>query len=133
MKPVRFVGSAKNELSAFPKAPRIRAGHELFMVQVGRDPDDWRSMPAIGPGACEIRVRDAAGAFRVIYVAKFTEAVYRPRQSRRMLRNSLSRRLLKKAQVQGGARCAERGVLGCTPQRARECANAADGPFSAAC
>jgi phage-related protein len=33
-------------------------------------------MPAIGPGACEIRVRDAAGAFRVIYVTKFAEAVY---------------------------------------------------------
>ncbi len=32
-------------------------------------------MPAIGPGACEIRVTDAVGAFRVIYVAKFADAV----------------------------------------------------------
>jgi phage-related protein len=32
-------------------------------------------MPAVGPGACEIRVRDQAGAFRVIYVAKFEDAV----------------------------------------------------------
>ncbi len=76
MKPVRFMGPAKDDLSAFPKSARTRAGHELFMVQVGREPDDWRSMPAIGPGACEIRVRDAAGAFRVIYVAKFADAVY---------------------------------------------------------
>ena len=29
-------------------------------------------------------------------------------------------RLLKKVQVQGGARYAERGVLGCTPQRVRK-------------
>lgn len=33
-------------------------------------------MPTIGMGACEIRVRDAAGVFRVIYVAKFADAVY---------------------------------------------------------
>ena len=76
MKPVRFVGSAKDDLSAFPKSARVRAGHELFMVQVGRDPDDWKPMSTVGSGACEIRVRDPAGAFRVIYVARFEDAVY---------------------------------------------------------
>lgn len=76
MKRVRFMGSAKDDLSAFPKPARVRAGHELFMVQVGRDPDDWKPMTSVGPGACEIRVRDAAGAFRVIYVARFEDAVY---------------------------------------------------------
>lgn len=76
MKPVRFMGSAKDDLSAFPEPARIRAGHELFMVQVGRDPDDWKPMTSVGPGACEIRVRDRAGAFRVIYVASFEDAIY---------------------------------------------------------
>lgn len=76
MKPVRFMGSAKDDLAAFPKSARIRAGHELFMVQVGRDPDDWKPMASVGPGACEIRVRDQAGAFRIIYVARFEDAVY---------------------------------------------------------
>jgi phage-related protein len=76
MKPVRFMGGAKDDLSAFPKSARTGAGYELFMVQVGRDPDDWKPMPTVGPGACEIRVRDQAGAFRVIYVAKFEDAVY---------------------------------------------------------
>lgn len=33
-------------------------------------------MSTIGPGVREIRIRDAAGAFRVIYVAKFADAVY---------------------------------------------------------
>ena len=70
------MGSAKEDLSAFPKPARIRAGHELFMVQVGRDPDDWKPMSTVGPGVCEIRVRDQAGAFRVIYVARFEHAVY---------------------------------------------------------
>lgn len=30
----------------------------------------------IGPGAREIRIRDDAGAFPVIYVAKFDDAIY---------------------------------------------------------
>ncbi len=76
MKPVRFVGGSKDDPAAFPKSARIRAGHELFMVQVGRDPDDWKPVTLVGPGACEIRVRDEAGAFRVIYVAKFEDAIY---------------------------------------------------------
>ncbi len=33
-------------------------------------------MPSIGSGVQEIRIRDPDGAFRVIYVAKFAEAVY---------------------------------------------------------
>ena len=32
MKPVRFVGTARSDLAAFPKAARVRAGHELFML-----------------------------------------------------------------------------------------------------
>ena len=46
------------------------------MVQVGREPADFKPIPSVGPGTYEIRVRDEAGAFRVIYVAKFERAVY---------------------------------------------------------
>ena len=33
-------------------------------------------MTTIGPGVREIRVREASGAFRVVYVATFAESVY---------------------------------------------------------
>ncbi|CAM3973305.1 DUF891 domain-containing protein [Roseateles saccharophilus] len=33
-------------------------------------------MPTVGTGVKEIRIRDEAGAFRVLYVAKFADAVY---------------------------------------------------------
>lgn len=33
-------------------------------------------MNTVGQGVKEIRIRDAAGAFRVIYVTKFSDAVY---------------------------------------------------------
>jgi len=57
-----------------------------------------------------------------------------------MLNNSFSARLLKKVQMQGGAPGTHplgwvqvRGVFGSYVATPRERANAADGPFSAAC
>lgn len=71
-----FLGSALDDLRTFPMEVRREAGHQIDRVQNGLEPDDWRPMNTIGPGVQEIRVRDAAGTFRVIYVAKFADAVY---------------------------------------------------------
>ena len=76
MKPIRFVGKSRDDLPAFPASVRSRAGHELFMVQCDRSPADWKPMNGIGQGACEIRIRATSGAYRVIYVARFEDAVY---------------------------------------------------------
>lgn len=76
MKPIAFVGSALDDLREFPVGARREAGHQLDRVQRGLEPDDWKPMPGIGAGVGEIRVRDEAGAFRVVYVAAFAEAVY---------------------------------------------------------
>ena len=76
MKPVVFLGDSLDGLRAFPERARREAGFQLDRVQRGLDPDDWKPMQTIGPGVREIRVRDAAGAFRVIYVAKFEHVVY---------------------------------------------------------
>jgi len=75
-KSVEFMGDSLVRLRDFPEEPRTEAGHEIYRVQIGKDPTDWKPMKTIGPGVREIRIRDAAGAFRVIYVATFAEAVY---------------------------------------------------------
>jgi phage-related protein len=75
-KPVEFRGSALEDLRAFPEAARREAGYQLDQVQHGREPDDWKPMNTVGRGVQEIRIRDAAGAFRVLYVAKFDDAIY---------------------------------------------------------
>lgn len=75
-KPVEFLGSSLDDLRAFPIQAKREAGHQLDQVQNGQEPDDWKPMNTVGQGVKEIRIRDAAGAFRVIYVAKFAEAVY---------------------------------------------------------
>jgi phage-related protein len=76
LKPVEFRGSSLDDLRSFPATARREAGHQLDQVQRGGEPDDWKPMPAIGQGVREIRIRDSTGAFRVIYVAKFAEAIF---------------------------------------------------------
>lgn len=75
-KPIAFRATSLDDLRAFPEGARREAGHQLDQVQRGLEPDDWKPMGIVGPGSCEIRIRDATGAFRVLYVAKFADAVY---------------------------------------------------------
>ena len=51
------------------------AGFQLWLLQRGDLPDDWKSMSIIGAGTIEVRVR-LAGAYRVIAVTRFEEAIY---------------------------------------------------------
>jgi phage-related protein len=74
-KPLCFVGSALEDLRAFPRAPRREAGYQLDRVQFGLEPSDWKPMTSIGGGVREIRIRHG-GQYRVIYVAKFDDAIY---------------------------------------------------------
>ena len=76
MKPIAFLGGSLDDLRAFPADARREAGYQLDRVQRGLDPDDWKPMPSIGAGVREIRIREAAGAFRVIYAATFADVVY---------------------------------------------------------
>lgn len=75
MKPVVWFGDSRLRLREFPESARRLAGHELALVQAGREPSSWRPMPTVGLGVNELRVR-TDDAFRVLYVAKFAEALY---------------------------------------------------------
>jgi phage-related protein len=76
MKPLHFVGSSREDLRELPENARETAGHQLFKVQQGKEPDDWKPMSTVGAGVQEIRVWDESGTYRMLYVAKFEEAVY---------------------------------------------------------
>ena len=76
IKPVEFLGSALDDLRAFPRPARRAAGYQIDRVQRGLEPEDWKPMSSIGAGVNEIRVRDEVGTFRVIYIAKLEQAIY---------------------------------------------------------
>src|SRR3546814_11979625 len=75
MKPVEWLGSSKADVRAFPEDARTDAGWQLELVQRGDDPDDWKPMQTVGQGVREIRIREASGEFRVIYLATLEDRV----------------------------------------------------------
>ena len=75
VKPAIWLGDSRERVREFPGEARNVAGFELWEVQQGNQPSDWKPMPTVGLGVNEIRMR-AGGAFRLIYVARFSEAVY---------------------------------------------------------
>jgi phage-related protein len=75
-KPIDWRGSSLDDLREFPEAARRVAGYELRKLQRGELPDDWRPFPEVGSGVNEIRIDSPDGWFRVMYVAKFQEAIY---------------------------------------------------------
>jgi phage-related protein len=74
-KPLIWLGDSLEAVKEFSADARRAAGHQLNQVQEGNAPDDWKPMEIVGAGVKEIRIK-LAKAYRVLYVAKFTEAVY---------------------------------------------------------
>jgi phage-related protein len=75
VKPVAWLGDSRERLREFPTDAARDLGYQLELVQRGDEPRDWKPMPAVGAGVNEIRAQ-AGGAFRLMYVAKFPEAIY---------------------------------------------------------
>jgi phage-related protein len=75
VKPVVWLGDSLLRLREFPAEAMHDTGYQLELVQESGEPKDWKPMPSIGAGVSELRVQ-AGGAFRLIYLAKFSEAIY---------------------------------------------------------
>lgn len=74
-KPLVWVGSSLDDTRSFPIEARRIAGYQLFRVQRGLMPTDWKPLPAVGPGVSEVRIH-VGTEYRLIFVARFAEAVY---------------------------------------------------------
>lgn len=69
------MGRSREAVSDFPDEARREAGFQVFRVQEGLFPTDWKPMKSAGSGVFEIRLH-RPHEHRVLYVAKFPEAVY---------------------------------------------------------
>lgn len=74
-KQLLWLGDSLEKLKAFSDEAKRSAGYQLGLVQWGLDPLDWKPMENVGVGVKEIRIR-VETSYRVLYVAKFSEAVY---------------------------------------------------------
>lgn len=75
VKPVVWLGDSRATIRAFPENVRQLAGFQLWRVQRGLEPNDRKPMPSVGLGVHEIRIHTDV-EHRVLYIAKFAEAVY---------------------------------------------------------
>lgn len=75
LKPVHWLGATRAVLQSFPADARRDAGYQLYLVQQGDEPADWKALPSVGAGVREIRVR-VRGEYRIVYLATRPEAVY---------------------------------------------------------
>lgn len=63
------------DVKAFPIEARKDIGYQLYRIQEGLEPSDWKPINNVGIGVREIRIH-AGNEYRVIYVAKYDEAIY---------------------------------------------------------
>ena len=75
-KKILWRGDSKERLLEFPVETKKNAGFELGKVQNGEDPTDYKRIPDWGAGVIEIRLEEDNNEYRVVYVAKFEEAIY---------------------------------------------------------
>jgi phage-related protein len=76
MKSVIWMGTARRICEPFRTRRGARLGINWSMFRKVLPPDNWKPIPAVGPGVREIRVRESSGAFRCIYLATRPEGLY---------------------------------------------------------
>lgn len=76
-KPVRWVGSSKEDLMGFPEDVRRRVGVALWEAQIGGKVPYAKPLRGFGDaGVLEIVDAFAGDAFRAVYTVRFAMAVY---------------------------------------------------------
>jgi phage-related protein len=75
-RPVLWLGSSKDDISALPPAVKASFGYRLRQVQEGKTPLDMKPLPQFGSGVFELREHFDKNAYRLMYVVKLKKAIY---------------------------------------------------------
>jgi phage-related protein len=75
-RPVIWVGSSKDDISALPRPVKASFGHRLRQVQDGETPLDMKPLTQFGTGVFELRERFDKNAYRLVYVLNLKKAIY---------------------------------------------------------
>lgn len=75
-RPVVWIGSSKEDISALPGPVKASLGHRLRQVQDGETPLDLKPLTQFETGVFELRERFDKNAYRLVYVVNLKKAVY---------------------------------------------------------
>ena len=77
LKPVRWIASSKDDLSALPEDVRGDVGQALYVAQRGDKHADAKVLKGFaGAGVLEIVARNDGDTFRAVYTVRFPTAIY---------------------------------------------------------
>jgi len=77
MKPLGWIGSAKDDLLAFPAEVVREIGYALYVAQLGGKHASVKPMKGFGSAGVLEAVEDHDGdTFRAVYTVRFSEVVY---------------------------------------------------------
>jgi phage-related protein len=75
-KPLIWIASSKEDISALPAPVKVSFGYRLRLVQQQQAPHDVKALPQLGGGVMELRESFDGNAYRAMYVANLRNAVY---------------------------------------------------------
>lgn|SRR5208282_1666019 len=75
---VAWEGDSKETLQSFPEDVRQNFGFQLWQLQQGERPSDYRPLPSIGSGVFELRDQDERAWYRVVYLSRVDDVIYVP-------------------------------------------------------
>jgi len=73
---VVWEGDSREVLRAFPEEVRDNLGFQLWQLQQGERPGDYRPLPSIGTGVFELRDQDERAWYRVVYLSRINDVIY---------------------------------------------------------
>lgn len=76
LKPIKFVGSSKKDLSAFPDEAKQEIGHSLYVAQQGGRALNAKILQGFGGGGVVELVEDHDGnTYRCVYTTKINDVI----------------------------------------------------------
>jgi phage-related protein len=69
-------GDSREVLKDFPESVRQNFGFELWQLQFGERPSDYRPLTSVGPGVFELRDQDNRAWYRVVYLSRIEDVIY---------------------------------------------------------
>jgi phage-related protein len=69
-------GDSREFLQAFPEDVRQNLGFQLWQLQQGEKPTDYRPLALIGTGVFELRDQDERAWHRVVYLSRINDVIY---------------------------------------------------------
>ena len=73
---VAWEGDSREVLQDFPESVRQNLGFQLWRLQLGERPKDYRPLPSVGTGVFELREQDERAWYRVVYLSRINDVIY---------------------------------------------------------